>query len=43
MPKLSLNLTKINQNQPKLVVESFFYGAEYWTGEEGGERKKDGF
>ena len=43
MPKLSLNLTKISQDQSKLVVERVFCGAKYWTGEEGGRRKKDGF
>ena len=42
MPKLSQNLSKISQNQPKLAVGRFFCGAENWTGEEGGGRKKDG-
>ena len=40
MPKLSLHLTKISQNQSKLMEERFFCWAEYWTGEEGGEEKK---
>ena len=43
MSKLGLNLTKISENQPKLEVERFFCGAEYWTGEEGRGRKKDRF
>ena len=38
--KLSLNLAKIIQNQIRLAVLRFFFGAEYWTGEErGGGRK----
>ena len=43
MSKLSLNLTKINKNQPKLAVKRFLCGAEYSTGEKGWERKRDGF
>ena len=43
MHKLSQNLGKISKNQPKLEVGRFFLGAEYWTGEEGGGRKKDGY
>ena len=43
MPYLRCNLAKISQDQSKLVVGSFFCGEEYWTGEEGKERKKDGF
>ena len=43
MHKLSQNLGKISKNQPKLEVGRFFWGAEYWTSEEGGGRKKDGF
>ena len=38
MSELSLNLTKISRNQPKLVVERFFVGQNIglvrWTGEE---------
>ena len=40
MSKLSLNLTKINEKKPKLAIERFFLGAEYWTGEECRGRKK---
>ena len=34
MHKLSQNLGKISKNQPKLEGGRFFWGAEYWTGEE---------
>ena len=43
MSKLSLNLTKISKNQPKLAIKGFFCGEEKWTGDEGRGRKKDGF
>jgi len=43
MSKLSLNLTKISENQPKLVIERFFVGKNIGLVRRAGEEKKDGF
>ena len=43
MPILSLHLTKNSKYEPNLAIGRFFCGAEYWTCEEGGGRKKDVF
>ena len=42
-PKLTKIKPKFSQNQPLLAVGRFFYREEYWTGEKGRGRKKDGF
>ena len=41
MSKLSLNLTKISKNQPKLVIERFFFvGKENGLVRRAGEEKR---
>jgi len=44
MSKLSLNLTKISKNQPKLAIERFFFvGKKNGLVRRAGEEKKERF